>query len=93
MTGHLNGASAALDESEVLRWDLMKAQTTQYLMTAVLALATAASLIRHTFWRTDPALLPSFGFTPQDLKKLSVLRVLFGVLLSFIHAVILYIAL
>ena len=90
---HLNGASAALDENEALRWNLMKRQCIQYFITAVLLLLTGAALIRKTSVQKESAVLFSSGYQNQDLNRLSVLRVLFAVALSFLAAGILYIAL
>ena len=83
ITSHLNGASAALDENEVLRWKLMKQQMIQYFMTAILSIICSGVMAkkRHMFNRAGNVqeqllLLQSYGLADRDLQVIHVQQTL-----------------
>lgn len=86
IASYLNGASVALDENEVLRWDLMKKQTIQYFMTAVLSIICAGVMVKKqdSFNRAGHAqeqlLLQSCSLTERELQLIHVQKMVMMIL-------------
>ncbi len=83
----------SLDENEILRWQVMKGQTWQLMVTAFASLLSAAVLIRKQRTIDAPreqeenAMLLSAGLTTRDICQIYPLRILLAVLGCLVAAV------
>ena len=93
----LGSARSALDESQLLSWDLMKKQALFYFLMSCFSLLCASVEIRRVtsseYPQGEQTVILGCGFTRRDAKTLPILRILLAILLTAIASGALFMAL